>query len=63
MSKFNVVRFEVTGKDTDQKVAIGGKGLSRVMAMKMADRLNEKIAEDDDDLSAIVSYKAIPATA
>jgi hypothetical protein len=62
--KFNVMRYEVvSGKDAEERIAIGGRGLSRALANKMAARLNEKIAEDDDDLSAIVSYKAVPATA
>ena len=62
-NRFNVIRFEVApGREAEKKIAIGGKNLSRTMAKKMADRLNEKIAEDDDDLSTIVSYQAIPAT-
>lgn len=64
--KFNVIQFEIASdKGAEQKIVKGGKDLSRAMATKMAQRLNERIAGDPecDNLDTIVSYQAVPATA
>ena len=67
MSKFNVIEFNVTAnKPAERKIVKGGKNLSRTLATKMAQRLNEKIVNDmceTDNLDIIVSYQAVPATA
>jgi hypothetical protein len=64
MSKFNVVEYAVNDCGDDaKKIVKGGKDLSRTMATKMAQRLNEKVAADpaSDNLDTIVSYQAVPA--
>lgn len=67
MSKFHVVEYSVNATNpAERKIVKGGRNLSRVMATKMAQRLNDKIVNDmceTDNLESIVSYQAIPATA